>query len=73
MLVELGKETRWATCEHEHGSVYVRGNDEGADPEPVRAIDNAIAFFDKHMRSPTGSALPDGSRRAQAETFPPRR
>src|SRR5215470_18035193 len=54
LLVELGKDAQWATYEHdEHGFVYVRRNDAGVyDPDAVqiRAVDDSIAFFDKHLK-----------------------
>jgi dienelactone hydrolase len=53
LLVELGKETRWHSYEHDlHGFVYVRRNDQGAyapDPVQVRAVADSIAFFDAFM------------------------
>jgi dienelactone hydrolase len=53
LLVELGKETRWQSYEHDlHGFVYVRRNDQGAyapDPVQVRAVADSIAFFDAFM------------------------
>jgi len=54
LLVELGKDTRWATYEHDvHGFVYVRRNGSGVyAPDAVQrqAVADSIAFFDKHMR-----------------------
>ena len=54
LLVELGKEAKWASYEHdEHGFVYVRRNGEGGyDPDSVQiqAVKDSIAFFDAHMK-----------------------
>ena len=54
LLVELGKDAKWATYEHdEHGFVYVQRNDQGVyDPDPVQvqAVNDSIAFFDRHMK-----------------------
>ena len=54
LLLELGKEAQWATYEHdEHGFVYVRRNAAGVyqpDAVQVRAVDDSIAFFDKHLK-----------------------
>jgi hypothetical protein len=54
LLVELGKDAQWATYEHDvHGFVYVRRNDAGIyDPDAVQvqAVDDSIAFFDKHLK-----------------------
>jgi dienelactone hydrolase len=53
LLVELGKDARWATYEHDvHGFVYARRNAAGAyDPDPVQvqAVKDSIAFFDGYM------------------------
>ena len=50
LLVELGKEARWATYEHDlHGFVYVRRNEAGVyAPDAVQrqAVADSIAFFD---------------------------
>ena len=57
LLVELGKEAKWETYEHDlHGFVYVGRNGTGAyDPDPVqiKAIGDSIAFFDRHMKART--------------------
>ncbi len=54
LLVELGKDAKWATYEHpEHGFVYVQRNDQGVyDPDPVQiqAVNDSIAFFDRYMK-----------------------
>src|SRR6266540_7289845 len=54
LLVELGKDTKWATYEHDvHGFVYARRNGEGAyDPDPVQvqAVKDSMAFFDKYLK-----------------------
>lgn len=55
LLVELGKQARWATYEHAvHGFVYVRRNEAGVyDPDAVQiqAVRDSIAFFDAQMQS----------------------
>ncbi len=54
LLVELGKDAKWATYEHNvHGFVYVGRNDRGVyDPDPVQiqAVGDSIAFFDNYMK-----------------------
>jgi dienelactone hydrolase len=54
LLIELGKEAKWATYQHDvHGFVYVRRNDKGVyDPDRVQiqAVSDSIAFFDSHMK-----------------------
>ena len=54
LLVELGKDAKWATYEHDmHGFVYVRRNDKGLyDPDPVQiqAVQDSIAFFDAYLK-----------------------
>ncbi len=54
LLVELGKDTKWATYDHaEHGFVYVRRNDRGVyapDPVQIQAVNDSIAFFDKYLK-----------------------
>jgi dienelactone hydrolase len=54
LLVELGKQARWATYEHDlHGFVYVRRNREGVyAPDAVQrqAVADSIAFFNEHMK-----------------------
>ena len=55
LLVELGKEAKWATYEHDvHGFVYVARNDKGAyapDAVQIKAVGDSIAFFDRYMKS----------------------
>jgi dienelactone hydrolase len=55
LLVELGKEARWATYEHGvHGFVFVRRNEKGVyapDPVQVQAVKDSIAFFDKYLKA----------------------
>ena len=54
LLVELGKDARWATYEHDvHGFVYVRRNERGrlrARSGAIQAVGDTIAFFDKYMK-----------------------
>src|SRR5262245_65963204 len=54
LLIELGKDARWETYEHDvHGFVYVRRNQDGVyDPDPVqlRAVKDSISCFDAHLR-----------------------
>jgi dienelactone hydrolase len=54
LLVELGKETRWATYEHDvHGFVYVRRNAQGVyapDGVQIQAVQDSIAFFDEYLK-----------------------
>jgi dienelactone hydrolase len=54
LLVELGKEARWATYEHDvHGFVYVTRNAEGVyAPDAVQrqAVAESIAFFDGYLK-----------------------
>jgi len=54
LLVEAGKDARWATYEHYvHGFVYVQRNDKGVyDPDPVQvqAVKDSIAFFDGYLK-----------------------
>jgi dienelactone hydrolase len=56
LLVEFGKEARWATYDHDvHGFVYVARNAAGLyDPDPVqvRAVEDSIAFFDGYLKAP---------------------
>ena len=55
LLVELGKDARWATYEHDvHGFVYVRRNAEGVyapDAVQMQAVKDSIAFFDAQMKA----------------------
>ncbi len=54
LLVELGKEARWATYEHDvHGFIYVRRDESGVyAPDAVQrqAVADSIAFFDDHLK-----------------------
>jgi hypothetical protein len=54
LLVELGKESRWATYEHDlHGFVYVRRNEAGAyAPDAVqrKVVADSIAFFNQYLQ-----------------------
>jgi dienelactone hydrolase len=54
LLRELGKETAWATYEHDvHGFVYVERNEKGAyapDPVQVQAVRDSIAWFEKYLK-----------------------
>ena len=54
LLVDLGKDTEWASYEHDvHGFVYVQRNGQGIyDPDPVQvqAVRDSIAFFDRHLK-----------------------
>jgi dienelactone hydrolase len=55
LMIELGKEARWKSYEHDvHGFVYVRRNENGVyDPDPVQieAVNDSIAFFDKYLKA----------------------
>jgi len=55
LLVELGKDAKWATYEHDvHGFVYVQRNGKGVyapDAVQIRAVRDSIAFFDAYMKS----------------------
>jgi len=55
LLVELGKDARWATYEHdEHGFVFVRRNQDGAyapDAVQTQAIKDSIGFFDQYLKA----------------------
>jgi dienelactone hydrolase len=54
LLIELGKDARWATYEHaEHGFVFVkRGSDGVYAPDAVQrqAVQDSIAFFDEYLK-----------------------
>ena len=55
LLVELGKDAKWATYEHDvHGFVYVRRNGRANMP-PTRcksqAVKDSIAYFDKCLKA----------------------
>jgi dienelactone hydrolase len=53
LLVELGKDARWASYEHDlHGFVYVRRNAEGVyAPDAVQrqAVQDSIGYFDEYL------------------------
>jgi dienelactone hydrolase len=55
LLVELGKDTRWASYEHdEHGFVYVRRNSAGVyAPDTVQrqAVADCLNFFDTYLKT----------------------
>jgi len=54
LLVELGKEAKWAYEHDVHGFVYVARNDKGAyapDAVQIKAVGDSIAFFDNYMKS----------------------
>lgn len=55
LLKEAGKEAEWRSYDHDvHGFVYVARNDKGVyDPDPVQvqAVNDSIAFFDRHMKA----------------------
>jgi dienelactone hydrolase len=55
LLVELGKDAKWATYEHDvHGFVFVRRNGEGAyapDAVQTQAIRDSIGFFDMYLKA----------------------
>jgi hypothetical protein len=54
LLKEAGKDSRWESYDHdEHGFIYVRRDDNGVyDPDPIqiKAVRDAIMFFDEHMK-----------------------
>jgi dienelactone hydrolase len=54
LLVEMGKDARWATYEHDlHGFVYVRRNEAGSyAPDAVQrqAVADSIGFFDGYLK-----------------------
>ena len=54
LLVELGKDARWATYEHDlHGFIYVRRNAAGVyAPDTVQrqAVSDSISFFDEYLK-----------------------
>lgn len=55
LLVELGKDAKWATYEHDvHGFVYVGRNEKGVyapDAVQVQAVRESIAWFDKYLKA----------------------
>ena len=54
LLVELGKDARWATYEHDvHGFVYVRRNADGdymPDAVQRQAVADSISYFDEYLK-----------------------
>jgi dienelactone hydrolase len=54
LLVELGKDAKWATYEHDvHGFVYVTRNRDGVyapDAVQTQAVRDSIAFFDVYLK-----------------------
>ncbi len=54
LLVELGKDARWATYEHDvHGFVYVRRNEAGVympDAVQRQAVADSISYFDEYLK-----------------------
>lgn len=55
LLVELGKDAKWATYEHDvHGFVYVQRDANGdyvPDEVQSRAVKDSITFFDAHLKA----------------------
>jgi len=55
LLAEMGKETAWATYEHDvHGFVYVGRNAKGAyapDAVQAQAVKDSIAWFEKYLKA----------------------
>ena len=55
LLAEMGKDTTWATYEHDvHGFVYVERNDKGIyapDAVQAQAVKDSIAWFDKYLKA----------------------
>lgn len=55
LLAEMGKETAWATYEHDvHGFVYVERNEKGVyapDAVQVQAVKDSIAWFEKYLNA----------------------
>src|SRR5262245_23708984 len=55
LLVELGKDAKWETYEHDvHGFVYVGRNDGGMyapDAVQVAAVNDSIAYFDTYLKA----------------------
>jgi hypothetical protein len=54
LLGEMGKETRWASYDHDvHGFVYVQRGADGAyapDAVQVQAVRDSIGFFDEFLK-----------------------
>lgn len=55
LMGEAGKDVEWRSYDHEHhGFIFVQRNAAGIyDPDPLQqaAVADAIAFFDRHMKS----------------------
>ena len=55
LLVELGKEAKWATYEHPvHGFIYARRNEAGIyapDAVQIQAVGDSIAYFDRYLKT----------------------
>jgi len=55
LLVELGKDAKWETYEHDvHGFVYVGRNDGGMyapDAVQIAAVKDSIAYFDAYLKA----------------------
>jgi len=55
LLVELGKEAKWATYEHPvHGFIYARRNEAGIyapDAVQIQAVGDSIAYFDCYLKT----------------------
>jgi dienelactone hydrolase len=55
LLVELGKDAKWSSYEHDvHGFVYVGRNEKGVyapDTVQVQAVKDSIAWFDEYLKS----------------------
>lgn len=58
LLEEAGKDVQWQSYDHDrHGFVFVQRNAAGAyEPDPLQQaiVADAIAFFDRHMKSDQG-------------------
>lgn len=54
LLVELGKEARWASYEHDaHGFAFVRRNASGdyvPDPVQRQVVADSIGYFDRYLK-----------------------
>ena len=55
LLVELGKDAKWATYEHPvHGFIYARRNEAGVyapDAVQIQAVGDSIAYFDRYLKT----------------------
>jgi len=55
LLVELGKDAKWATYEHPiHGFIYARRNEAGIyapDALQIQAVEDSIAYFDRYLKT----------------------